>query len=120
MEKAEGLGDQLGILEAGKLVAIGTLDKLLSKIEFSEIIELKGLSSQAYLSAIGSLPGIGHVKHSEGVVRLFMRRAVDYLDSLQKLMSREKAAQLKITPISLENLFLQLTGGKAHAGRIDE
>jgi hypothetical protein len=36
-------------------------------------------------------------------------------------MSSERAAQLKITRISLENLFLQLTGRKAHAGRnIDE
>lgn len=121
MEEAEGLCDQLGILGAGKLVAIGTLDKLLSKIEFSEIIELKGLSPQADLSAIDSLPGIGQVKHGEGVLRLFVRRAVDYLEPLQKLMSSERAAQLKITRISLENLFLQLTGRKAHAGRnIDE
>jgi ABC-2 type transport system ATP-binding protein len=121
MEEAEGLCDQLGILEAGKLVATGTLDQLLSKIEFSEIIELKGLSPQADLPAIGSLPGIGHVEHGEGVVRLFVHRAIDYLDPLQKLMSRERRAQLKITRIGLENLFLHLTGRKAHEARnIDE
>jgi ABC-2 type transport system ATP-binding protein len=116
MEEAEGLCDELAILEAGKLVAIGTLDKLLSKFKFSEIIELRGLSPQADLSAIGSSPGIGRVEHGEGVVRLFVHRAVDYLDPLQKVMSRERAAQLKIKRISLENVFLYLTGRKVHAG----
>lgn len=116
MEEAQGLCDQLGILKAGRLVAVGSLDKLLSKIDFSEIIELKGLSPQADLSAIVSMRGIGHVEHGEGGVRLFVRRAVDYLDQLRTLMSRERAAQLKITQISLEHLFLHLTDGTAARG----
>lgn len=117
MEEAEGLCDRLGILEGGRLVAIGTLDKLLSKNEFSEVIEVKGLSPRADLSAISSLPGIGHVKHGKGVVRLFVRRAADYLDPLQTLMRRERAAQLNITRISLDNLFLQLTARQARVAR---
>jgi ABC-2 type transport system ATP-binding protein len=117
MEEAEGLCDELGILEAGKLVALGTLYDLLRNVDFPEIIELKGLSPQADLSAISGLRGIGHVEHSDGMVRLFVKRSVDLLEPLQKLVSRERSAHLRIAPISLENLFLHLTGRKAHAGR---
>lgn len=118
MEEAQGLCDELSILEKGKIVAMGTLEEMLSKVDFSEIIELRGLSPQADLSAISNLPGIGHIEHVNGVVvRLFVNREADYLDSLKKIMSREKSAHLKISPVTLENLFLHLTGRKAHAGR---
>ncbi|MBV8356952.1 MAG: ABC transporter ATP-binding protein [Deltaproteobacteria bacterium] len=117
MEEAQGLCDELGILDHGKLVAIGTLDALLRNIDFSEIIELKGLSPQADLSAINDLQGIGHVEQGDGVVRLYVNRGADYLEPLQKILSRQESAYLRITPISLENLFLHLTGRKAHAGK---
>jgi ABC-2 type transport system ATP-binding protein len=121
MEEAQGLCDELGILDQGRLVALGTLDSLLGNIKFPEIIELKGLSPQTDVSAITDMRGIGHVEHGEGVVRLFVHRAADYLEPLQKIVSRDKSAQLRIMPISLEHLFLHLTGRKAHAGRtIDE
>jgi ABC-2 type transport system ATP-binding protein len=120
MEEAQGLCDELGILDQGRLVALGTLDSLLGNIKFPEIIELKGLSPQTD-AAITDMRGIGHVEHGEAVVRLFVHRAADYLEPLQKILSRDKSAQLRIMPISLENLFLHLTGRKAHAGRtIDE
>jgi ABC-2 type transport system ATP-binding protein len=117
MEEAQGLCDELAILEKGRFVAIGTLDALLRKVDFSEIIELRGLSPHADLSAISKLTGIGHIEHVDSMVRLFVNRAADYLDPLQKIISRERSAHLKITPVTLENLFLHLTGRKAHAGR---
>jgi ABC-2 type transport system ATP-binding protein len=116
MEEAEGLCDELAIIEQGKLVAIGTLDVLLRDVDFPEIIELRGLSPQTDLSAISGLRGIGHVEHSDGVVRLFVNRAIDYLEPLQKIVSRNKSVHLRITSISLENYFLHMTGRKAHAG----
>jgi ABC-2 type transport system ATP-binding protein len=117
MEEAEGLCDELGILEKGKLVALGTLDALLRNIDFPEIIELRGLSPQTDLSAINGLRGIGHVEYGDGLVRLFVNRAADYLEALQRILSGDKSAHLRITSIGLENLFLHLTGKKAHAGR---
>lgn len=117
MEEAQGLCDELAILEKGRFVALGTLDSLLHNVDFSEIIEVKGLLPHADVSAVSSLPGIGHVEQGDGTLRLFVKRAADYLEPLNKIMSRERTADLKITPISLENLFLHLTGRKAHAGR---
>lgn len=117
MDEAEAVCDELGILEKGKLVALGTFEDLLRNIDFPEMVELKGLSPQADLSAIIRLRDIGHVEHGEGVVRLFVKRAVDLLEPLQKILSRNRSTHLKITPMSLEHLFLHWTGLKAHADR---
>jgi ABC-2 type transport system ATP-binding protein len=121
MDEAEAVCDELGILEKGKLVALGTFEDLLRNIDFPEMVELKGLSPQADLSAIMRLRDIGHVEHGDGVVRLFVKRAVDLLEPLQKIVSRNRSTHLKIGPMSLDNLFLHWTGIKTHAdSKIDE
>ena len=116
MEEAEGLCDELAILEKGRFVASGTLHDLLHDVDFSEIIQLKGVSTQDDLSRLASLPGIGHWERSEDVMRMYVSRAADYMEPLEKILNADTSLELKITPISLENLFLHLTGRKAHAG----
>jgi linearmycin/streptolysin S transport system ATP-binding protein len=111
MEEAERLCDRLGILSEGKLVAMGTLDALLSSLEFGEIIELRGLTSGIDLAAIQTLRGVSRIERGDGVVRLYVKRATDYLWPLQKIISRsDQDLRVKIAPLSLENLFLHLTG----------
>jgi ABC-2 type transport system ATP-binding protein len=111
MEEAERLCDRLGILSEGKLVAVGTLESLLSGLEFAEIIEVRGLPAAVDLGGMQSLGGVSRIERSEGVVRLYVKRAADYLWPLQKILSRsDQNVRLKIAPLSLENLFLHLTG----------
>jgi ABC-2 type transport system ATP-binding protein len=116
MEEAEGLCDELAILEKGRFVASGTLHDLLHDIDFSEIIQLKGIATRDDLSPLTSLPGVGHWERSEDVMRLYVSRAADYMEPLERILNADTSLELKITPISLENLFLHLTGRKAHAG----
>lgn len=111
MEEAERLCDRLGILSEGKLVAAGTLDELLSGLEFAEIIEVRGLSAGFDLAAMQALGGVSRIERGDGVVRLYVKRATDYLWPLQKIINRsDQDVRLKIAPLSLENLFLHLTG----------
>ena len=110
MEEAEKLCDRLCILNEGKLVAVGTLEALLRTVDFSEVIELKGLSARADLAPLRALGGVCHVERGDGLVRLFVRRAADFLEPLQKIISHDKCGRLRIAPISLETLFLHLTG----------
>ncbi len=111
MEEAERLCDRLGILSEGKLIAVGTLDALLSGLEFAEIIELRGLTTGIDLAAIQALRGVSRIERGDGVVRLYVKRATDYLWPLQKIINRtNQNVRLKIAPLSLENLFLHLTG----------
>ena len=58
MEEAEGLCDRLGILSEGKLVAVGTLDALLSGLEFAEIIEVRGLPAGNRSRRYAALGGV--------------------------------------------------------------
>jgi ABC-2 type transport system ATP-binding protein len=115
MEEAERLCDRLGILSEGKLVAVGTLDALVSALEFSEIIEVRGLAAGIDLSGMQALGGVSHIERGDGVVRLYVKRATDLLWPLQKIISRsDQNVRLKIAPLSLENLFLHLTGMELH------
>jgi ABC-2 type transport system ATP-binding protein len=111
MEEAERLCDRLGILSEGKLVAVDTLDALLSGLEFAEIIELRGLHGGTDLAGMQALGGISRVERGDQVIRLYVKRAADFLWPLQKIISRsDQNVRLKIAPLSLENLFLHLTG----------
>ena len=113
MEEAEGLCDRLGIMNQGKLVAMGTLDALLTKMECGEIIEVRGLPPETDLTAVEVAGLVCRVDRTNGVVRLFVKNATHLLEPLQKIISRSRqAVHLKITPISLEHLFLQLTGSE--------
>jgi ABC-2 type transport system ATP-binding protein len=113
MEEAEKLCDRVGILSEGKLVAVGTLDELLSRQDYAEIIELRGLPDQIDLGAMRALGGVSRIEsdRGDGVVRLYVKRATDFLWPLQKIINRsEQDVHLKITPLRLEDLFLHLTG----------
>src|SRR5271156_982037 len=111
MEEAERLCDRLGILSEGKLIAVGSLDDLQSGIEFGEIIEVRGLPAAVDLAGMQALGGVSRIERGDGVVRLYVKRATDYLWPLQKIINRcDKNVRIKIAPLSLEDLFLHLTG----------
>ena len=111
MEEAERLCDRLGILSEGKLVAVGTLDELLSGTEFGEIIEVRGLPAAIDLAGMQALGGVSRIERGDGIVRLYVKRATEYLWPLQKIINRsDRNVRIKIAPLSLEDLFLHLTG----------
>jgi ABC-2 type transport system ATP-binding protein len=114
MDEAEAVCNRLCILNRGKVVAVGTFDTLVRKLGFSEVIELKGVSARSDLSGIRALRGVCHVEHADGMVRMFVKRAADFLEPLHNILSRDNSLRLRIAPISLESLFLRLTGTETH------
>jgi ABC-2 type transport system ATP-binding protein len=115
MEEAEGLCDRLGIMNQGKLVAMGTLDALLANLECAEIIEVRGLPPGTDLAAVQAAGGVSRVERTNKVIRLFVKSAAPLLEPLQKLINRSRqSVHLKIAPVSLEHLFLRLTGTELH------
>jgi ABC-2 type transport system ATP-binding protein len=111
MEEAERLCDRLGIMDEGKIIALGTLDALLAEAGCSEVVELRGLPPAADLSRLQSTPGVCRMEVEESVTRLFVSNAAAVLAPLQQALSRyPEHVMVQITPLSLENLFLQLTG----------
>jgi ABC-2 type transport system ATP-binding protein len=113
MEEAERLCDRVGIMSQGKLVAMGTLDALLANLGCGDMIEVRGLPPGTDLTAVQAAGGVSRVERTDGIVRLFVRSATHLLEPLQKIISRSRQpVHLKIAPISLEHLFLRLTGAE--------
>ncbi|MBV8139125.1 MAG: ABC transporter ATP-binding protein [Deltaproteobacteria bacterium] len=112
LTEAEGLCDRLGILNQGRLVAVGSLEVLFANLESSEVIELRGLEGRFDLAPIRALGGVCRMVRGRGLVRLYVKRAADLLGPLQKIIMRDRSIRLKVAPLSLEDLFLHLTGSE--------
>jgi len=115
MEEAEGLCDRLGIMDQGKLIAVGTLNELLAQLGCAETIEVRGLPPGADLGLLKAAGGACRIESSNGVTRLFVRNAAQLLAPLQQTISRSAGpVHVKMGPLSLEHLFLYLTGKELH------
>jgi ABC-2 type transport system ATP-binding protein len=111
MEEAERLCDRLGIMDEGKIIAMGTLDVLLANLGCSEIVEVRGLPPGADLSALQNMAGVCRSEMHDGAFRLFVSSAARVLAPLHQAIARySERVHVEITPLSLETLFLQLTG----------
>ncbi len=111
MEEAERLCDRLAIMDEGKIIALGPLVDLLAEAGCSEVVQIRGLPPRADLSALQTLPGVCRVEVHVGETRLFVNRAARLLGPLHQFLGRfGDQVMVEIAPLSLENLFLQLTG----------
>jgi ABC-2 type transport system ATP-binding protein len=110
MEEAERLCDRLGIMDEGKIIAMGTLQVLLAEAGCAEVIEVRGLPASADLARLQAAPGVCRIEPRERGARLFVTSAVRVLGALHQAIGRADGVHVEITPLSLETLFLQLTG----------
>lgn len=111
MEEAERLCDRLGIISQGRLVALGTLDALLGSLECAETIELRGLDPGTDLTPLMAVAGRCKVERAGAVTRLFVSDAARFLEPLHNIINRSRQpVGLKIMPLSLDHLFMRLTG----------
>jgi ABC-2 type transport system ATP-binding protein len=111
MQEAEGLCDRLGIMDKGRMVAVGTLSALMKAANCAETIEIRGLDACVDLSVIRSLNGVAAVEACDGIVGLSVENAAALLQPLHQLVNCSKQrVYIKVMPPSLEQYFLRLTG----------
>jgi ABC-2 type transport system ATP-binding protein len=111
LEEAERLCDRLAIMDAGRIVATGTLRALLADAGCAEMIALHGLLPDADLAALRAAPGVVRLEPGPDGVTLFVRDAARVLGALQEVLAAQSGqVRIEIAPASLETLFLQLTG----------
>jgi ABC-2 type transport system ATP-binding protein len=111
MEEAEALCDRLGIMDHGELIATGTLEDLLAGMGCGEVIELRGLGPGTDLAPLNAGGDVCRIERAEGVLRIFVTTAARLLGPLHRLISRSPhPIHVRIAPVRLEHLFLQLTG----------
>ena len=98
LEEAERLADEIGILENGRLLALGTLDKLRSIVRYQVAVNV--------LKGGFAFEGVGEViGNSDGSTQIFTTEAE--ADRLTEQLVREKR-RFSIYPVSLEDIFYYL------------
>jgi ABC-type multidrug transport system ATPase subunit len=86
MEEAERLSDRVGIISEGQLIAYGTLDELLARVDRSYRINYRDRS------------GVSRVRFCES------------LGTAQRYVERELLSEYSIARASLEDVYFRLTG----------
>jgi ABC-2 type transport system ATP-binding protein len=114
MDEAHALCDRVGIMDQGKLIALGTPGALVASLGAEHVIEF-GLTDRSLLpgdDVLRALPGVTEVRHEAESVSLAtseVHRAVPAL--LDTLRERDAALALLTThSATLEDVFVSLTG----------
>jgi hypothetical protein len=98
-------------MDEGRIIASGTLDELLSGSGCTETIRVRGLAADEVARRLGAHPAVMRVDPDGDTCRLFVTRATLLLEPLQRLIgTAAESVSVQIEPMSLANLFLQLTG----------
>jgi ABC-2 type transport system ATP-binding protein len=112
LEEAEDLCDRIAIMDEGRVVALGRLPELLALSHANEVIELRLAEPPADLEEVERLDGVLRVEVAGNEIRVFTARAQRVLSALWNTRSLVERSILttKVTPITLENVFIELTG----------
>ena len=113
MEEAQALCDQIGIIDQGKLLALGTLDELRGMMGERDILRLTGrFDPERARTAMSQLDQADVVNADEGSLMLAVQGASRMLPAIFSALSDAGAEILEttLTQPSLESLFIKLTG----------
>jgi ABC-2 type transport system ATP-binding protein len=114
MDEAHALCDRVGIMDQGRLIALGTSASLVASLGAKHVIEF-ALADPSLLprdDELRALPGVTEVRHEDGAVSLAtaeVHRSVPAL--LDRLRTCDASLSLLTThSATLEDVFVSLTG----------
>ena len=115
MEEAESLCHRLAIMDQGKVVATDTPQNLISNLRSTytvTIMSLDTLTEDQLLSLNGAVSSVQIQENNTYVIRLSdVPRALDSV--LEGIVHNDiRLEHLKVTPVTLEDVFLELTGSE--------
>jgi len=115
MEEAEELSNRVGIVDQGKMIAIGTQKELTLLVGENETLRLhtgENVDVQPLMDALKELPQVIHVSASDNMVVLVVPEADDALPPVLGKADRlgYKIRSVDIQEPNLEAVFLKLTG----------
>ena len=113
MEEAEALCQRLAIMDRGKLVATDTPQNLMNRLNATYTVTMmttEPLTEDQLLSLNGAVGSV-QVKEDNGYV-LRLSNSPESLDSVLEGIVRNgiRLEHLEISPVTLEDVFLELTG----------
>lgn len=115
MEEVEAISTRIGIMDHGRLIALGPMKELIAQVEQEEklVIETEYLSRDAE-EEIRRHPSVQKVVLEDGVLEIYMQQSQLYLQDILFILSKHEVriVSLKSIEPNLETLFLALTGRK--------
>jgi len=115
MEEVEAIGTRIGILDHGRLIALGTVRDLLVQVEEQEklAIETDELTDEA-VDEIKCHASVLRVDRDGSALEVYLRHSQSYLQDILYILAKHgvRIQTLKTQMPNLETLFLKLTGRK--------
>jgi ABC-2 type transport system ATP-binding protein len=114
MEEAQELSDRIGIMDQGKLIALGSFAELTTLVGDESAIHLTVHGASPELAAaLGRSAGVRAVEvGEEGRMRLLVASAEEALPGVLAAVQQHggRLTSVNVESPNLESLFLQLTG----------
>jgi len=109
MEEAEQLADTIGVLEEGKLIALGTLDELRQRLRYNYSVKLLSIPETPVILTDGEM-----VKGNHDLPVILTTEGEAF--RIAQELSRE-GIKFTINPVGLEDIFFYLHPGGDTGGR---
>ncbi len=117
MEEADQLCDRIAIIDHGHIVALDTPAALKRTIAATEVVRLEieaGQNDAALIARLEQAGSLAHQERTDGVlsVTIHCRSARDFVPAAFDAALSEGAviAHVEVVPVTLEDVFLSLTG----------
>lgn len=113
MEEVEFLCRRVGIIDHGKLIALGTKEELKTKLNACDTLTVNySKATKQALSEINNLHGIEKVTINKNEISMLIApdkiNVIDIVDAVKNLGI--KLTSFKYDEVNLESIFLQITG----------
>jgi ABC-2 type transport system ATP-binding protein len=112
MEEAEALSDRVAIIDAGKIIVLGTPSELKSRLPGNDIISI-GVEnpSEEMLSRLRAMPFVFKVKTEDGNIRAYVENGASNLPLIiEEAKTFGRVLSVTIHEQSLEDVFIHYTG----------
>jgi ABC-2 type transport system ATP-binding protein len=120
MEEAERLCDRVGIVDHGKIIALGTPRELIASLGADQVVEvtLKDpvLASDPLVTTLTAVPGTIDCRVEGSVLSLRVKRVHDALPGILAALKDRAVEELRTHAPTLEDVFVALTGRKLRDG----
>jgi ABC-2 type transport system ATP-binding protein len=113
MEEADELSDRVGVIDRGKMLALGTPQELKDRHGAQTIIGLKLRQMEgveALAAALRQRDGVASAEVTPDGLRIFVTNAEGLLPEIIQSCAALGLRDISITEPSLETVFIQLTG----------
>jgi ABC-2 type transport system ATP-binding protein len=118
MEEVEAIASRVAIMDQGHIIAGGTVDELVARIQYEERVTLEvGAPTDAVVAELGRIAGVKQVARDGATLRIASEvgsRNLDHIISCAQ--SAGGVRSIRADKPTLEDVFLTLTGKRLRDG----